>query len=243
MGRTLALALATLLAICAGCTTTYRHAQDSFAPYDFGRPAQVYPNLKGEACSHQLFWVWTVSGDSSAAAALAAMTRGSAKIDNIIGFQVEEKWGFWLVGTTTCTVVSGYPVVYKDANPKWQLFEPNMAAGKLVAQPPVTPATSGASAPSLPAPVGAARPGTTGTPAAKPTTPTLPPREADAAPTQSDCDSMCSKFASLWKGSDAIRSTIRGQCVKKCMKPENKTYRNCIDGASKLDDIARCNAL
>jgi hypothetical protein len=235
------LACLVVASLASGCITSFQHAQDSFAPYDFGRPAQVYPNLKGEACEHRLFGFWKVSGDASASAAIATMTRGSAKIDNILGYQVEQKTGFWLLGFTSCTVVSGYPVIYKDSNPKWQLFEGNMVAGKLVAQPAVTPASAGPG-PSVPSvPVAADKPAAGPVKTSKPAG--LPPREADAAPTQEECDGMCGKFATLWKGSDAIRSTIRGQCVKKCLKPENKTYRNCIDGASKLDDISRCNAL
>ena len=222
--------------LLAACNTTFRHAQESYAPYDFSRPAQVYPRLTAEACEHRLLGIWTISGESTVGNALARLTRGSAKIDNIMSYQVEQKWGFWFLGTTSCTVISGYPVLYKDTAPKLELFEANKLAGRLVKKPQVATPTK-APAPYTPPSGG------TGTYTPKKVAPApLAPRK-EKGPTKRGCEKSCGKFSQLWKGSDAIRSTIRMQCVKKCLQPENSSYRKCIDGAAKIDDIARCNSM
>ena len=229
-------ALFVSVALLVSCNTTFRHAQESYAPYDFSRPAQVYPRLSAEACEHRLLGFWKVSGDASVGNALARLTRGSAKIDNIMAYQIEDRWGFWLIGITSCTVISGYPVLYKDTASKLELFEANKLAGRLVKKPEIG-APSKAPAPYVPPKGG------TGTYTPRKVSPApLPPRK-EAGPTKRGCEKSCGKFADLWKGSDAIRSTIRMQCVKKCMQPENSGYRKCIDGASKIDDIARCNSM
>ena len=238
MERTTLGVLLVSVALLVSCNTTFRHAQDSYAPYDFSRPVQVYPRLSAEACEHRLLGIWTVSGEATIGNALARLTRGSAKIDNIMAYQVGEKWGFWFLGVTSCTVVSGYPVLYKDTAPKLELFEANKLAGRLVKKPEVA-MPSKTPAPYVPTTTGGT--GSTYTPKKVAPAP-LAPRKA-AGPTKRGCEKSCGKFAGLWKGSDAIRSTIRMQCVKKCMQPENSAYRKCIDGAAKIDDIARCNSM
>ncbi len=226
--------LVAVLVLGVSCTTSFRQLQTSYVPHDESRPVQVYPRLKGTACEWKLFGMLGVGGDRSTNAAISAMTRGSAKIDNLFGIQIEESSNFYLLVSKACTNVSAYPVVYKDANPKRQLFEPNMMAGRLVKQP----ASPGGSAPAPAAVPTETRPTQ---PYSPPTAPPAAPREL--LPTKKECEGKCTDFAKLWSGSDAIRSTIRGQCVKKCLVPENGAYRDCIDGASKIDDIAKCNGM
>jgi len=215
------------------CTTSFSQLQTSYVPHDETRPVQVYPRLKGSACEWKLFGLLGVGGDRSANTAIAKMTRGSAKIDNLFGLQVEESTGFYLLISKVCTNVSAYPVVYKDANPKRQLFEANMMAGRLVKQPAAPGGGTVAPTPTR----------TTPTPTYRPPTTAPAPTPRAVLPTKRQCESKCTKFAKLWSGSNAIRSTIRGQCVKKCLTPENGAYRDCIDGASKIDDIAKCNSM
>lgn len=240
------------VAILWGCSRSFMGSRTAYIPHDFARPVQVYPKLEAEACEHRILGVWTVSGEASLRAAVGEMTKGSSKIDNLLGFEVENKTGFWLLGTTSCTVVSGYPVMYKDTLPHVEPFEDNMLIGELVRKPTIIPGTQGGAG----TPVAYAAPqrdnrgssssGTTTrvdtTPRVRTTTP-LPTRRDDSAPSSGQCERMCGDFAKLWKGSDAIRSTIRATCVKKCLVPENRTYRNCIDTASSIDDISRCNSM
>ncbi|MBM4352820.1 MAG: hypothetical protein FJ109_03340 [Deltaproteobacteria bacterium] len=229
-----ALLLAVLLA--SACTTTFRQLETSYAPHDFSRPVQVYPRLAGEACEWRLFGLIAVSGDNSATEAMSKLTRSSAKIDNLLSVQVMENNVNYLVVSKSCTHVSAYPVVYKDTLPKWEPFEGNMMSGRLVKKPEVSPGGG-----AVPTPVSPPPPGKTGPTVKRDEPPIPPPPTKSTVPTQSQCESKCASFATLWKGSDAIRGTIRGQCVKKCLQPENEEYRKCIEGASKIDDIGKCN--
>jgi len=238
MRSLIVLSLAVLL--IPACTTSFRQLETAYAPHDFARPVQVYPRLSGEACQWRLFGFIAVAGDNSAVEAMAKLTRSSPKIDNLVSVQVMEQNANYLVVSKSCTVVSANPVVYKDTLPKWQLFEANMMAGRLVKQPEVTPGGTVAPGPTPP-PVGPAPIAKTGPTVKKEEPPTPAPAAKKSAPTQAQCESKCANFATLWKGSDAIRGTIRGQCVKKCLQPENEAYRSCIEGASKIDDIGKCN--
>lgn len=224
--------LVVVMVLGVSCTTSFSQLQTSYVPHDETRPVQVYPRLTGTACEWKLFGLLGVGGDRRANTAIGKMTRGSAKIDNLFGLQVEESSEYYLLVSKVCTNVSAYPVVYTDSNPKRQLFEANMMAGRLIKQPA---APSGGFAP---APT---HPTTTPAPTYRPTTPS--PAARAVLPTKRQCEGKCTDFAKLWRGSNAIRSTIRGQCVKKCLTPENGAYRDCIDGASKIDDIARCNSM
>lgn len=227
-----------VLLMATSCTTSFAQLETSYVPHDQGRPVQVYPRLKGEACEYKLFGLIGIAGDRSTNAAIAKMTRGSAKIDNLFGIQVDTSSTFYVFVSKNCTNVSAYPVVYKDAQPKQQLFESNMMAGRLVKKPA---AVGGGAAPT-PTPKPTPTPTPTYRPATKPTpTPVAKPREV--YPTKRECEGKCANFAKLWRGSDAIRSTISGQCVKKCLTPEKKAYRQCIENASKIDDIAKCNSM
>jgi hypothetical protein len=230
--------------LSVACTTSFKQLHTSYAPYDKQRPVQVYPRLTGQTCEWWLFGAIPVGGDGSVNTAISKMTRGSAKIDNLVGMQVEGYTVNYLVVSKKCVNVSGYPVIYKDTEGKWELFDKNMMDGKLVKKPAVS-GGGNAAASSQP---------TTGTVSGRTTGKTktkthrteprvkVEPRKS-SVPSKTQCETTCSKFARLWKGSDAIRSTIRGQCVTKCLKPENNSYRNCIKGASKIDDIARCNSI
>ncbi len=237
MRSLIALTLAVLLA--PACTNSFRQLETAYAPHDFARPVQVYPRLSGEACEWRLFGIIAVSGDNSATEAMSKLTRSSPKIDNLVSVQVMEHNANYVFVSKSCTVVSANPVVYKDTLPKWELFEANMMAGRLVKKPDVTP--GGAPAPGpvantpTPAPTGKSGP------VVKKEEPPTPVPAKKSAPTQAQCEAKCANFATLWKGSDAIRGTIRGQCVKKCLQPENEAYRSCIEGASKIDDIGKCN--
>lgn len=239
MQRVHALIVAAALVLATGCLSSTQQLESSYVPYDAARPVQVWPRLKGESCEWRLFGVIGVGGSNSLNAALAKMTRGSTKIDNLLGVHIEKRDEFYVVVSRACTVVSGYPVVYKDTGPKFQLFERNMMTGKVgqkkpaIGHPPKTTPSGGT---------------TGGGTTYKPTVKTTPVKRVKtqpktSAPTKGQCDTKCAKFATLWKGSDAIRSTIRGQCIKKCLKPDNVAYRDCIDTARKLDDIARCNGM
>lgn len=227
--------LLVVMLVGVSCTTSLSQLQTSYVPHDESRPVQVYPRLKGSACEWRLFCAFKVGGDRSVNSAIAAMTRGSAKIDNLFGVQVEESQSCFLLVSKVCTDLSAYPVVYKDANPKRQLFEANMMAGRLVKQPASPGGGTAAPAPTNTGARNTQPYKTTATP-----TPTAPPA---LLPTKKECEAKCARFAKLWSGSDAIRSTIRGQCVKKCLSPENNAYRSCIDGAAKIDDIAKCNGM
>jgi hypothetical protein len=239
MPRVQALIVAAAMVLTAGCLSSTQQLESAYVPYDSARPVQVWPRLKGESCEWRLFGVIGVGGDNSLNAAVAKMTRGSTKIDNLLGVHIEKRDEFYLVVGRSCTLISGYPVVYKDTGARFQLFERNMMDGKLGEKKPAV------GRPAKPTPAG----GTTGGGTTyQPTVKTSPVKHVEAppkasAPTKGQCDKKCARFATLWKGSDAIRSTIRGQCIKKCLKPENVNYRDCIDGASKLDDIARCNGM
>ena len=229
------------LSCAAGCNTTFRHLVTSYAPHDETRPVQVYPRAQGEACSSKILFFIPV-GDNSTTTALLRMTKGSPQVDNILTYQVEEKWAFWLLGYTSCTVVSGYPVIYKDDRGKWKLFETNMLQGKLVSKPEVSEPTpyktkidDGQPAPKKEVETKTETSETEPVP--------FPPKKRETGPTQAECEQMCADFAKVWQGSDAIRATIRGQCMKKCLDPENEAYRECIKGAKKLDDITRCNSM
>jgi len=187
------------------------------------------------------------------------LTKGSDKVDNLFGVQVETRWSFWLLGNSVCTKVSAHPVVYKDSKVKMNPFEINMMNGRLIRTPPVSNATAGSTEASVdPLAPRATQPETqyvppkvdatpkNPTPPTNPTPPVvvkLPEPPADPAPTQAECDSKCGRFAGLWEGSDAIKGTIRSGCVKKCMVKQNKEYRKCIDGAASVSDISRCNSI
>jgi len=230
-----------LLGLCLSCSTSFKQVVPSYVPYNESRPIQVYPRLTGESCEWKLFALFPISGSNQVNAAVASMTRGSTKIDNLFGFQVEEKTRNYLVVSSRCTLVSGYPVIYKDTDVKWQLFEPNMMTGKLVKKPPV----SRGGAATKTSTTTTRKTGKSYKPRAKTGRParTTSPTTGSSGPTKKQCETKCARFATLWKGSDAIRSTIRAQCIKKCLKPGNDKYRQCIERASKIDDIAKCNSM
>jgi len=226
-----------LVAGASGCNHSAVEIRESYIPMEDGRPHKMSYRRTGEACTYRLFGFIPMGGSTRVDAAVSKMTRNSEKIDNILALHVENKWSFWVLGTTNCTVVSGYPVIYVDDKPKRGVFSRRMVYG---------PAGGGVAAPSTPmretppvvAP--APRPAPTPTPAIAPT-PRPTPRAA--TPTKAECEKKCARFASIWKGSDAIQGTIRRNCIKKCVKPERKAYRNCIDAASSIEDIGKCNNL
>lgn len=249
-----------LVGVLAGaCNTSFNELQNSYLPHDISRPLQMYPRASGEACEHRLLFFIPL-GDSSINDAVLDLTKGSDKVDNLFGVQVETRWSFWLLGNSVCTRVSAHPVVYKDSRVKLTPFETNMMLGRLTRNPPVSNTTGGApEAPAEPLAPRAVQGETPYVPPTKvdtvpktptiPTTPTTPvvvkapEPPADPAPTQAECDSKCGRFSALWEGSDAIKATIRSGCVKKCMVKTNKEYRKCIEGAASVSDISRCNAI
>ena len=232
-----------LALVSLACNTTFRQVEKSYLPHDQNRAMQVYPRLTGEACEQRILFFIPI-GDSSVNKALGQLTKYSTQVDNILGVQVEDKWSFWLLGSTHCTVVSGYPVLYKDNGAHWQPFEKNMMMGKLLRAPVVsgqgqTPARSNATTsspiPSLTEPVEMAAPVRT--------EPVAPAAVRNETPTQPMCEEKCGRIGNLWNGSDAVRSAIRKQCMGKCLKPEKKDYRDCIDSAKSWDDLRQCNKL
>ena len=241
MNRLYAALLIGVLASTVSCAQTFSHSQPSYVPHDAGRPLQVYPRLKGESCQWRLLGLWGIGGDNSLSAAIGKMTRGSKKIDNVFAVNVEKKVGYFFLLSRHCTVASGYPVVYKDTLPKQELFEDNMMHGKLVKKPAVSGGGGTVSTPRVTHTGGTSSGSYGGTKSGG--TYKAPTTSRSSAPTKKQCDGKCTKFSKLWKGSDAIRSTIRGQCVKKCLKPDNHGYRTFIDNASKIDDIAKCNGM
>lgn len=241
------------------CNTSFNELQATYLPHDITRPLQMYPRAAGEACEHRLLFFIPL-GDASVNEALLDLTKGSDKVDNLFGVQVESRWSFWLLGTSHCTKISAHPVVYKDSKVKLTPFELNMMQGRLVRTPPVSNGTAGSEAAADPlAPRGNVPdvpyvpPTRVETPVVPknptpPTNPTpvvvkIPDPPADPAPTQAECDGKCARFAGLWEGSDAIKATIRSGCLKKCMVKEKKEYRKCIDAAASVADISRCNAI
>jgi len=249
--------LLTLAAMLPACASTFVHMQESYVPHDNSRPAQVLLRVTGEACEWKLFGLFAVSGDNSANTAMADLTNSSPKIDNILAVHVIETSTWYLLVSKACTEVSGYPVVYKDTLPKLALFDVRMLrAGEKVRASDLAKGGVQMSASVMPTPEVAPTATVTPTPTTSTAvkkgtevkktvavTKTVTPPPAESAPTQAQCEAKCGKFAGLWKGSDAIKTTIRGQCVKKCLVPGNKAYRECIEDASKIDDITRCNSL
>ena len=227
-----------LAAGASACNYSAVEIRESYIPMEDGRPHKMSYRRTGEACTSRLFGFIPLGGSTRLDAAVSKMTRNSEKVDNILGLHVEEKWTFWLLGTTNCTVVSGYPVIYVDDMPKRGVFSGRMMYG---------PAGGGVAAPSTPMretpPVVAPTPRPTPTPPTHTTAPTPKPEPRTATPTKAECEKKCARFAGIWKGSDAIQGTIRRNCVQKCVKPDKKAYRSCIDSASSIEDIGKCNNL
>jgi len=235
--------LGILFATLAGCNYSAVEVRESYIPMEPARPHKMSYRRSGEACTSRLFGFVPLGGSTRIDAAIAKMTQGSDRIDNILGLHVENKWAFWVLGTTNCTVVSGYPIIYVDDNQKRGVFSRRMMYG---------PGGGAAAAPSTPVratpPVVAATPRPKPTPApppaAAPTAAPAPkPAARPAAPTKAECESRCARFAGIWKGSAAIQGTIRRSCVQKCLKPAKKAYRDCVDSASSIEDIGKCNNL
>ncbi len=251
--------LVTIGVLFGACNTSFNELQATYLPHDISRPLQMYPRAAGEACEHRILFFIPL-GDSSVNEALMDLTKGSDKVDNLFGVQVESRWSFWLLGTSQCTRVSAHPIVYKDSKVKLTPFEVNMMSGRLVRTPPVSNAAAGSNDASVDplAPRGTIPetpyvpptrvdpiPPRNPTPPTNPTPPVvkLPDPPADPAPTQAECDSKCGRFSGLWEGSEAIKGTIKSGCVRKCMVKEKKEYRKCIDSAGSVADISRCNAI
>ena len=253
------LTVVVMVALLAGCNTAFRDMQATYLPNDVSRPHQMYPRVAGEACEHRFLFFIPI-GAASLNDAIFDMTKGKEKVDNLFAVQVEEKWSFWLLGSSSCLRVSAHPVTYKDNLVKIAPFEWNNMNGNLVRVPPVANTVGGADTAEPYNPRGTVP----GTPYVQPVQPVQPIQPIqpvqpvkpvqpvqpvvkvpppDPAPTQAECDAKCTTFSALWEGSPAIKATIRSGCVKKCMVKENKAYRSCIEGASSVSDISRCNAV
>jgi hypothetical protein len=216
----------TLLALLAGCTTTAVEVRDAYLPIEPGRPYKMSYRRSAQVCGSR------AEGASWVSDAVAKMTQNSDRIDNILGLHVETSSN----GFSQCVAVSGYPIIYVDNQPKRGVFARRMMFG---------PGGGGAAAPSTPMretpPIAAApTPAPTPTPVPAPT-PAPTPAPKPKTITKAECESKCARFSGIWKGSAAIQGTIRRNCVQKCVKPEKKAYRDCIDGASSIEDIGKCN--
>ncbi|MFH1530649.1 MAG: hypothetical protein ABIK09_07960 [Pseudomonadota bacterium] len=220
-----------LVALVAGCSTTVVEVRESYLPLEPGRPYKLSYRRSGEVCGSR------TPGASWVADAIATMTQNSDKIDNVLGLHVETKSSLF----SQCVAVSGYPVLYVDNQPKRSPFSRRMMSG---------PSGGGEASPSTPMyespPVVGASPTPTPTPGPSLTptpTPTPTPASTSSAPTQAECEAKCARFSGIWKGSAAIQGTIRRNCIQKCLKPEKKAYRDCIDAAASIEDIGKCNNL
>lgn len=250
MRRTILLSILAT-AVLMGCNVTYQQMETTYLPHNDARPQKVFARQSAQACSHRILFFIPV-GDNSVNKAVGNLTHYHPRVDNLLGVQVEQTWGFWLLGQTVCTRVSAYPVAYTDAGPHWQPFdmgkmegtgEASQAGGSTaVATTPPTPSTPVTSVTSESTP-----PGTTDLPprTVEPrTTYTPPPKPPeDPKPTQADCDRMCGRTAGFYEGSSVVQSTIRRQCVDKCLTPEKKAYRMCIEKAQNWDQVKACNKL
>lgn len=220
-----------LVSIFAGCSTTTLEVRESYLPMEPGRPYKMSYRRNGEVCGKR------AEGGSWVSDAVAKMTQSSDRIDNILGLHVEMRSS----GFSQCVAVSGYPIIYVDNQPKRGVFARRMMygpGGGADAAPSTpmreTPPIASAPAPApAPVPVAAAP---APTPVAAPA-----PAPKPATPSKAECEGKCARFSGIWKGSAAIQGTIRRNCVQKCVKPEKEAYRDCIDGASSIEDIGKCN--
>lgn len=253
MNRTCPIGLLLLLALPSACVSSFVQMQESYVPHDPTRPAQVLQRVTREACEWRLFGFLPISGDNSANTAVADLISSSPKIDNILAVHVTTTSTLYLVVWKVCTEVSGYPVVYKDNQPRLTPFRARMPkAGEKVRSKalatgnvPTASSTFGSAGATKSSPAHSAATSIPSKPTKAGNWPKsdTPAKPTIRGPTQSECESKCGRFAGLWKGSDAIKTTIRAQCMKKCLIPENSAYRKCIEEASKIEDITRCNAL
>jgi hypothetical protein len=46
-----------------------------------------------------------------------------------------------------------------------------------------------------------------------------------------------------YAGSAVVQATVKRQCQEKCMTPEKKAYRMCLDKTSTWDQVKACNKL
>ena len=224
-----------LVSIFAGCSTTTLEVRESYLPMEPGRPYKMSYRRNGEVCGKR------AEGGSWVSDAVAKMTQSSDRIDNILGLHVEMRSS----GFSQCVAVSGYPIIYVDNQPKRGVFARRMMYGPgggadaapstpMRETPPIASAPAPAPAPApVPVPVAAAP---APTPVAAPA-----PAPKPATPSKAECEGKCARFSGIWKGSAAIQGTIRRNCVQKCVKPEKEAYRDCIDGASSIEDIGKCN--
>ena len=226
---TIACIVGVLVSVFPGCKTTTVEVRDSYLPMEMGRPYKMSYRRSAEVCGSR------EKGSSWVSDAIAKMTQNSDKVDNILWLHIE-----MTSGLSQCVNVSGYPIIYVDNQQKRGAFSRRMMYG---------PKGGGAVAPSTPAqatppivadtptyvPAPVPTPGPAPTPVAAPTPPKV------VTPTKAVCEGKCAKFAGIWKGSAAIQGTIRRNCVQKCVKPDKKAYRDCIDGASSIEDIGKCN--
>jgi len=219
----------TLLALLVGCSTTVLEVRESYLPMEPGRPYKMSYRRSGEVCGGR------APGASWVADAIAKMTQNSDRVDNVIGLHVEMR----TKGLSQCVAVSGYPIIYVDNQPKRGVFARRMMYGAGAGAAPSTPMRE--TPPVIgSAPTYAPTPAPTVAPAP---TPAPIPKPKNATPSKAECESKCARFAGIWKGSAAIQGTIRRNCVQKCVKPDKKAYRDCIDGAGSIEDIGKCNNL
>jgi hypothetical protein len=236
--------LVVLSVFVGGCATHFNQVSDTYLPLEPNRPLKISYKITGEACETFLLGLIPVSGDNRVEKAIAEMTRNNEQIDNVVGLTVETRETFYVVAIQRCTIASGYPAMYVDNQPKRRLFSREFMEGPTaVAEPTPAPAAPAATPGAVPVdPSQVAAPQQPQAPAPQQFLPPPQP-QAPALPTEAQCKKSCSRFAGLWKGSVSIKGTIERNCVNKCLTPAAAAYRDCINAASKVDDIGRCNNL
>lgn len=241
MKKTLLISALALM-LLAGCSYQLKQVSDTYLPVEPNRPMKISYRISGQACEKYLFFAFPLGDDGDRIGkAIAEMTRNNEQIDNVVGLHVETSTSYWVVGETRCTVVSGYPVLYADSQPKRRLFARDMVEGPFAVGDPQA-AAQPVQAAAAAAPAATAQSQVAAQPVQQvqmaPQQPVGPPM-----PTEQSCKKSCSRFSGLWKGQASIRGTIEKNCVNRCLSPASIAYRDCVDRANKVDDIARCNAL
>jgi hypothetical protein len=241
--KKLLLPIIALSVFVGGCATHFNQVSDSYLPLEPNRPLKISYKISGEACETFLFYVIPVSGDDRVEKAIAEMTRNNEQIDNVVGLTIETRLTHYVFAGQWCTIASGYPAQYVDNQPKRRLFSREFMEGPTaVAEPAPEPAPAAAT---MPAPQSDPNQLAAQQQALAPVPQQMmaPAPQAPALPTEAQCKKTCSRFAGLWKGSVSIKGTIERNCVNKCLTPAAMAYRDCINAASKVDDIGRCNNL
>ncbi len=247
-----------VLGSSSGCVNHAVNISPSLGPVDATRPMVRYKPIQGEVCNPILFYGIPL-GDNSLIDALWEMKR-LIGVDGYVEVAVEERYIYWVFGYTVCTVVTAYPFTYGDEPKPISVRGQGSPRDVGYASAPATGGGggsgsrdsygggggssagsgggSGGSSGGSGSTGGGSSSGSGETIYGGGSATTAP---APVGPSHAECQSACERFGKLAGTSELIQRVVAQRCVERC-DGGDAGYFSCVNGATAVDDVKRCNA-